>query len=192
MGLSSNIWNGYVNDRAAVSNHEVSSHNLRQNPLRTHLAFSMLPEQDSTTNPTASRTPCTDPSFSSFLPHEPSPATKYQAEDHIKTEQDNITNSGYPYMEQQMRRETQQQGTINRPGHYQLSQHNLRDENEDFLESALAVRMASVTSLQTAQELGVKRPCTPPHQMNFCKSPSQEHNRIQWANGRQGNFRLPP
>ncbi|KAL8983484.1 MAG: hypothetical protein Q9205_002286 [Flavoplaca limonia] len=116
-------------------------------------------------------TPFADPSFSSFLHNELSPATEYQAQDYIKTEQDNTTNSGYPYMEQQMRRETQQQGTINRPGHYQLSQQNLRDENENFLESALVVGMASVTSLQTAQELGAKRPCTPPHQMNLCQFP---------------------
>lgn len=72
-------------------------------------------------------------------------------------------------MEQQTRRETQQHGTIIRPGHYQIHQHNLKDENEGILESTLAVEMACLPSLQSPQELGVKRPCTPPHQLNFCE-----------------------
>lgn len=135
-------------------------------PFRTHLAFSMLPEQDSGTNPTASMTPFTDPSSSCFLFHEPSPATEA---DHIKTEQENTTNQGYLQMEQQTRRETQQHGTIIRPGHYPILQQNLKDENEEVLESTLAVEMASLPSLQSAQELGAKRPCTPPHQLNFCE-----------------------
>lgn len=171
MSLFSNSRDGPVNDRNTVSNHEVAFHNLRQNPpFRTHLAFSMLPEQDSGTNPTASMTTFTDSSSSCFLFNEPSPATEHHAQDHIKTEQDNTINPGYPQMEQQMRRETQQHGTITRPGHYQIRQQNLRTENGDIFEPTLAVEMASLASLQPAQELGVNRPCTPPHQLNFCES----------------------
>ncbi|KAI4218617.1 MAG: hypothetical protein LQ349_008642 [Xanthoria aureola] len=116
-------------------------------------------------------TPFADPSSSCFFFPEPSPATEHQAQDHIKIEQENTTNQGYPPMEQQTRRETQQHGTIIRPGHYPILQQNLKDENEEVLESTLAVEMASLPSLQSAQELGAKRPCTPPHQLNFCQFP---------------------
>ncbi len=159
-------------------------------PFRTHLAFSMLPEQDSGTNPTASMTPFTDPSSPCFLFHEPSPATEHRAPDHIKIEQDNTTNQGYPPMEQQTRRETQQHGTTIRPGHYQIHQQNLKDENEEVLESTLAVEMTSLPSLHAAQELGLKRPCTPPHQLNFCELASQWRP-FQSADGVKVNFRLP-
>ncbi|KAL8674909.1 MAG: hypothetical protein Q9168_000712 [Polycauliona sp. 1 TL-2023] len=115
--------------------------------------------------------PFMDPSFSSFLPHEPSPATPYQGQGHFKTEQDNDTNLGYPQMEQQTRRETQQHGTIIRPGHYQTRQHSVSNEDEDIARPTLAVGIAGVPSLQPAQELGIKRPCTPPHQLNYCRFP---------------------
>ncbi|KAL8930331.1 MAG: hypothetical protein Q9172_000039 [Xanthocarpia lactea] len=106
-----------------------------------------------------------DISFSSFLSNEPSPATEHHPEDHIKIEQNNTTNPGFPQMEQQMRRETQQQGTLTRPGHYQ------KHENGEILGSALAVEISSGPLVQLAQETEIKRPCTPPHQFNICQFP---------------------
>ncbi|KAL8915489.1 MAG: hypothetical protein Q9171_000053 [Xanthocarpia ochracea] len=106
-----------------------------------------------------------DISFSSFLSNEPSPATEHLPDDHIKIEQNNTTNPGYPQMEQQMRRETQQQGTLTRPGHYQ------KHENGEILGSALAVEISSGPLVQLAQETDIKRPCTPPHQFNIWPSP---------------------
>ena len=160
-------------------------HNLRQIPFRTHLAFSMLPEQDSATNPTASMTTFADISFSSFLSNEPSPATEHHPEDHIKIEQDNTTNPGYPQMEQQMRRETQQQGTLTRPGHYR------KHENGETLGSALAVEISSGPLAQLAQETEIKRPCTPSHQFNICMSPYRSP-RVQFADEDAGQFPITP
>ncbi|KAL8735566.1 MAG: hypothetical protein Q9166_000735 [cf. Caloplaca sp. 2 TL-2023] len=110
-------------------------------------------------------TPFADPSFHSFPSSQTSSATDHHAQDQIKIELDDKTNLGYPQIEQQMRRETQQQqGTIARPGQHQID--GLKE-----CESTLAVGTAGPPSLQLPQETRVKVPCTPPQQFNFAHFP---------------------
>ncbi|KAI4241620.1 MAG: hypothetical protein L6R40_004453 [Gallowayella cf. fulva] len=112
-----------------------------------------------------------DLSFHTFLSNESSSAFQDQAHDNTKTGQDNNTNLGYPQMEQPMRRETQQQGIMTRPGHYHTHGRKHSIEHTEAFETTPAVGTARAHSLQPPQERLIERPRTPPQQFNFAQFP---------------------
>ncbi|KAL8700551.1 MAG: hypothetical protein Q9224_000915 [Gallowayella concinna] len=112
-----------------------------------------------------------DQSFHSFLSHDPSSAAENEAQDQFKTEQDNITNLGFPQMEQQMRRETQQQSTMARPGQYKIHEQKYEKEDIEVFEPTLVVGTASAPLLRLPEETDIKRPRTPPQQFSFAQFP---------------------
>ncbi|KAL8941207.1 MAG: hypothetical protein Q9216_002384 [Gyalolechia sp. 2 TL-2023] len=156
--------------QSVLSNHEVFFLNLRQFLLRTHLASPMLPEQASGTNPTASTTTFAESPFNSFLSSDNSSAIEYLL-DPIKIEQDDNTNPGYRQNEQQPRRETQQQKNMARPGQIYAYEQNDDDETalRAAIESALVAENPGDASLDPSGRIKIKRPCTPPQQINICK-----------------------
>lgn len=156
-----------------VSNHEV----LFPKPpttvaFRTQLAFSMLPEQDSGTNYTASTTSFADPTFDTFLTDDNSSTVESQTPGNmIKQEHHDMTNQGFRQYEQHIRRETQQQHNMPRPGPPQI---NVFDQFEDTefkeLRSALAAEQASASPFRLQANTGIQRPFTPPTSINSCRS----------------------
>lgn len=156
--------------------------------LRTQLAFSMLPEQDSATNYTASTISFADPTFDTFLTDDNSSTAESQTTQNvIKQEHDNMTNQGLRQHEQHTRRETQQQHNTPRPGPPRI---NIFDQFEDTefkeLRSALAADQASASPFQLQAHNGVHRPCTPPNLINKCRS-LLHNNSHAWLTQTQAN-----
>ncbi|KAL8695344.1 MAG: hypothetical protein Q9218_000103 [Villophora microphyllina] len=153
----------------------------------------MLPEQDSSTNLTASTIVSAHPTFDAFLSNESYTATEYPTHDPVKTEQDHNTNQGYQDMMQQMRQETQQQHNMARPGHYQPQESNNNEETIlRTLESALAAGTAGNARHYLPPRIGVERPCTPPPQFNVCESVTVLSRESSSADAKTGQFPITP
>ncbi|KAL8952541.1 MAG: hypothetical protein Q9222_001571 [Ikaeria aurantiellina] len=136
----------------------------------------MLPEQVSDTNPTASSSLFTDPTFDTFLSSGTFSTFNESIPQQIKIEQDDTTNPGYRQKEQQTRREAQQQQQQNmaRPGQYQNQK---QEANEGIglepFRSSLAIG-ATIAPLPQIQESSRNQrpyqfpitPDTSPHMVN--------------------------
>ncbi|KAI4175823.1 MAG: hypothetical protein LQ343_001436 [Gyalolechia ehrenbergii] len=132
----------------------------------------MLPEQASGTNPPASTTIFAESPFNSFLSSDNSSAIEYTL-DPIKTEQDDNINLGYRQIEQQPRREAQQQRNMARPGQLYTYEQDHNDETalRAAIGSALAAENAGAAPVQPSGGMEIKRPCTPPQQINIYQFP---------------------
>ncbi|KAL8808249.1 MAG: hypothetical protein Q9223_007005 [Gallowayella weberi] len=115
-----------------------------------------------------------DQSLHSFLSDNPFPSAESEVQDHLKTGQDNTTNLGFPQMEQQMRRETQQQNTMARPGQNQTHEQIHKKQDIEAFEPTLVVGTASAPLLRLPEETDIRRPRTPPQQFNFDNKSSLE------------------
>lgn len=132
----------------------------------------MLPEQVSDTNQTASTTIFAESAFNSFLSSDNSSIIEPTL-DPTKIEQDDNTNLGYRQNEQHTRREAQQQKNMARPGPFHLYEHHDNDEIalRIAIESALAAENAGAASLPLSEGIEIKRPCTPPQQIDSYQYP---------------------
>ncbi|KAL8942367.1 MAG: hypothetical protein Q9211_001428 [Gyalolechia sp. 1 TL-2023] len=110
--------------------------------------------------------------FNSLLSDDNSSAIEYTL-DPIDMEQDDNTNLGYRQIVQQMRREAQQQKNMARPGQFYTYEQNHNDETalRAAIECALAAENAGAAPLQPSGAMDLKRPCTPPQQINMYQFP---------------------
>ncbi|KAL8653971.1 MAG: hypothetical protein Q9210_001778 [Variospora velana] len=141
----------------------------------------MLPEQDSGTNYIASTNSFADPTFDTFLTDEnssivesqtPGNMIKQDQDNMIKQEHHDMTNQGFRQYEQHIRRETQQQHNMPRPGPPRITVFDQFEDTEfKELRSALAAEQASTSPFRLQVNTGIQRPFTPPTSINKCQFP---------------------
>lgn len=154
----------------------------------------MLPDQESATNPTASAISSAYPHFDGFLSGDNSAKTDQTTPDTIKIEKDTMTNQGYQAIEQQWRREAQQQNyNMARPGPPRINLNYQIDETGiNALQAALAADNTGAPSFQLETKAEIGCPSTPTHQFINCKSRSFQSLTHSLADQIAGQFPITP